>query len=339
MSRGPGRVSRISGQCPKLIALNNLNKLISKIDEGATQVAASSQEFLTRATSMRKTTNEASVAIQQMADGAQEQANRTDESSQLVEKTLKSALDVSKKAEIINNSAEKGQQSCKNGLNIIHSLVKNVNEIAESATISSEAIAILTNRSEEISRILSVITDIAFQTKLLSVNAAIEAHRAGDSGRGFQVVADEINKLAEDSRKSTVEIEKLIKDIQKDIGSTSRAIDKMKTSVNSGNSATQEVAEVFNEIDSSSAETLQLSRDILEAAQSQKGAIDMVVKNIEKIVVVSEETASGTQQLASSSLEMNRAMAEIATTSQNLSDIAQELKNQIKQFKLKKQHD
>ncbi len=318
------------------IAIKNLNEFLVQIEESTLTVSTSSGEMLSKATSMRKSTTEASTAIQQMADGAQDQASRTDESSRLVEKTLNASLDMSKKAEIINTSAEKGQQNCVNGLEIIRTLVNNMADIDQSAGVTSGSIEVLTQRSEEISRILSVITDIAFQTKLLSVNANIEAARAGEAGRGFKVVADEINKLAEDSKNSTVEIDKVIKDVQKDILSTGDAIKNMKTSVESGKTATEQAEKVFVEINDSSTETLQSSKEILQGSQLQKQSIDQVVKNIEKIVVVSEETASGTQELASSSLEMDRGMAEISSSSEKLSILAEELKKRVNQFKLSK---
>ena len=317
------------------IALNNLNALIKQIEENKLVLTPSSQDLQNKSISMRKNTAESSAAIQQMADGAQEQAARTDESSRLVEETLKSSNEVNQKAEIIHLSAEKGQQNCKRGLEIVESVVTNMNDIAGSASVTAQSIEILTSRSEEISRILNIITDIASQTKLLALNAAIEAARAGDAGRSFAVVAEEIRKLSEDSRKSTVEIDKLIKDIQRDISSTGKAIEKMQSSVASGNEATQKTSAVFNDINEVSTETLVLSKQIVKSSQIQKDAISLVVKNIEKIVVVSEETASGTQQIASSSRELDKTMIEVSQTSEDLSAIADSLKKQIGTFKVK----
>ncbi len=316
------------------IAFKNLNMLLLTIEDSALSVSGASSQMKNKSLAMQQTTKEASVAIQEMADGAQEQANRTDEASRLVEETLKSAGEVSQKAEIINRAAEKGQINCQSGLSTVSTLVQNMSKLSESAQITAHAIEILTDRSDEISRTLNVITDIAFQTKLLSVNATIEAARAGEAGRGFQVVADEIGKLAESSRTSATEIDKVIKDVQKDIQKTNQAIEQMKNGVNEGHQATQKVSEVFSEIDISSQETLSLSQAILSSSQKQKESIDAVVKNIEKIVVVSEQTASGTQEVANSSLEMDKAMSEVAGTSEELTQISENLKSQVGKFKL-----
>ncbi len=316
------------------IAIRNINKLIRGIEENAFTVASSSAQMLERAESMKKSTTEVAAAITQMAEGAQEQALRTDESSKLVEDILRSSNDMGGKADIITKAAEKGQNSCNDGLRIIRAVVENMHEITRSADITSTSIDVLTNRSEEISRTLNVITDIASQTNLLALNAAIEAARAGDAGRGFAVVADEIRKLAEDSRRSAVEIERVVKDVQKDTAGATKAIDKMKTNVENGTKATRDAEAVFESINTSSVETLQLSKQVLTATKEQQGSINVVVKNIEKIVVVAEETASGTQEVASSSRELNKSMNEVSDTGRNLSGVANQLKSSVAQFKL-----
>lgn len=315
--------------------IHSLNNILHSIEESAQTVAEASAQMMQKAVSIQQSTQEASSAIQEMADGAREQATRTDESSRLVEETLRAASNVSEKSEIITQSADKGQQSTHKGLESIQTLVQNMGNIISSADASANSIEVLTKRSEEISRILSVINEIAFQTKLLSVNANIEAARAGESGRGFQVVAEEIGKLAEDSRRSTVEIEQLIKDVQRDIQTTQRSIEEMKQNVVSGKSATQNAEEVFQEINLSNRETLVHAKDILQASKQQKEAIGVLVQNIEKIVIVSEETASGTQEVANSSREMNKTMAEVAHTSESLAQIAQDLTAKVAKFKLK----
>jgi methyl-accepting chemotaxis protein len=316
------------------IAIRNLNKLIRGIEENSLTVAASSSQMLEKAESMKKSTTEVAAAITQMAEGAQEQALRTDESSRLVEEILRSSGEMGTKADIITKAAEKGQTSCNDGLRIIRAVVENMHEITRSADITSTSIEVLTNRSEEISRTLNVITDIASQTNLLALNAAIEAARAGDAGRGFAVVAEEIRKLAEDSRRSAVEIERVVKDVQKDTTGATKAIDKMKTSVESGTKATREAETVFESIHTSSVDTLQLSRQVLSATRDQQSSIGVVVRNIEKIVVVAEETASGTQEVASSSRELNKSMNEVSETGKNLSGVAGQLKSSIARSKL-----
>ena len=317
-------------------AIDNINDLLLNIGKNADVVSSSSINMLEKTEGMKRNTGEVASAISQMAKGAQDQANRTDESSKLVERVKSSAEDMEQKANSINQAAEKGQRGSENGLKTMKVLVNNMNGIKESAQQTSKSIDILTQRAEEIGRTLNVITDIANQTNLLALNAAIEAARAGDAGRGFAVVAEEIRKLAEDSRKSAVEIEKIIGDVQKDTQAASKAIDTMQVSVRDGNNATNEAELIFQEIAQSTQNTFDFSKKIQEASNGQKAAIDLVVKNIEQIVVVAEETAAGTQQAASSSQQLNNAMGEIADGSNKLTGVAKELQAGVEKFKLRK---
>lgn len=320
--------------------INSLMDIVSKpigtVQELAHIVASSAEEMMAKGDQMQRNTQEMASAIQQMAEGAQQQAQQTDEVSKLVDGVLKAAGEMSTKSEIINKAAERGQESSNSGLITIKKVVENMNEIQESAKSTSNSIVVLTERSEEIASTLNVITDIASQTNLLALNAAIEAARAGDAGRGFAVVAEEIRKLAEDSRKSAIDIAKVIREVQKDVISASKAIESMDHSVKSGHTASKEAESVFESISISSNETLVLSKEILAATGLQKEAMTDTVKSIEKIVVVSEETAAGTEQIATSSKELSGGMTEVGATSKDLADVANQLLESVAKFKIDK---
>ncbi len=316
--------------------LDNLNSVLGQISQGSDVVAKSSDLLQKKTDDMKRNTAEVATAISQMAKGAQDQASRTDESSKLINHVMSSSNDMEKKANLINKAAEKGLESSNQGMRTVKVLVNNMNGIKDSAGQTSQSISVLTKRTEEIGRTLNVITDIASQTNLLALNAAIEAARAGDAGRGFAVVAEEIRKLAEDSRRSAVEIEKIIGDVQKDTQAAGKAIEIMESSVKEGNKSSVEAEVIFQEIAKTSEETFSSSKEIQSATSTQKEAISTVVKNIEQIVVVSEETAAGTQQVASSSQQMSSGMLEIAKAGDELSAVAAELQAGIQQFKLRK---
>ncbi|NLR89637.1 methyl-accepting chemotaxis protein [Flammeovirga agarivorans] len=316
-------------------ALDNLQTLLLEIENMSNTVASSSEQMKDKFDTMDKSTTTVVDAIQGISSGMLEQVARTDESSKLVEDILSAAEDTGNKAHVINRSAESGMESCQNGMQIVKHLVENMNAIENSAGSTSGSIEVLAKRSEEISRALTVITDIASQTNLLALNAAIEAARAGEAGRGFAVVAEEIRKLAEDSRQSAGGIEKVIQDVQKDVGLATKAIDKMEEAVQVGNEATKDASEVFKTILDSSEETLNLSKDVLEATDTQKSSIDSVVQNIEKIVVVSEDTAAGTKNVAGVADEMSGSVREMGETSDELNKVASQLKSGVSKFKLK----
>ena len=332
-------MNSVEGDYKKLsAAINQLIDVVSKpiieTQELANLVAVSSEEMTTKGDQMKKNTVEMSSAIGEMSEGVNEQAQQIDGISKLVDDVLNASKNMADKSNGINEVAEDGQKQAIQGLDTINKVVNNMREIELSAKSTSSSIQVLTERSEDIARTLNVITDIASQTNLLALNAAIEAARAGEAGRGFAVVAEEIRKLAEDSRKSAQDIEKVITEVQKDVLLAGKSIDAMEQNVQGGNTASVEAEAVFNKMNEFSVHTLNFSKEIIEATQLQEEAIDFTVKNIEKIVVVSEETASGTEQIASSSLELNQGMDEVSATSKDLADVANQLLQGVSRFKL-----
>jgi len=315
-------------------AIQNTYDLIKNIQMHTLVIEGSSIDMLDKATRMKQQLESTTSAITQMSEGAEDQVRRTDEVSKLIENILASANQMRAKAELINQVAQTGQENCKQGIAVINTLVKNMEAISSSADQTAMTIETLTQRSEEISKTLRVITDIAFQTNLLALNAAIEAARAGEAGRGFAVVAEEIRKLAEQSKQSANDIEEVVRKVQKDTFAATEAIESMRENVKAGIDSTQEAADAFNQINESSRETLLLSADIVEATRRQEEDLHVVVRNIEKIVVVSEETAAGTQEVAHASLQLNRQMEEVAQTGDRLQTISAKLKENAQKFQL-----
>ena len=327
-----GDISLLTGGLNK--ALNSLNTLLNQISDSSGTVESFSGEMLSVGEEMANNTREIASAIAQMSEGAQNQVGKVDESSNLVEGILKSSNDMSKRSETINEAAKNGVNSSEKGLKMVNNVVDSMGEISDYSAKTNESIQVLTERSNEISRVLGVITDIAAQTNLLALNAAIEAAQAGDAGRGFAVVAEEIRKLAEDSRKSANEIETLVRGVQKDTSEAAKIIDEMGKSVKTGEEASSEASEVFKEIADSSSQTLTLSEDILKASEAQIGDINNVVTITESVVVIAEQTAAGTEEVATSATELSSGMEGFAQRSQNMNEIAQLLKGGVSKFQL-----
>lgn len=316
------------------IAITNINSLLSEVQANGLSVASSSAQLQNKSGDINNNMTEVASAIQEMASGAHRQAAKADDASKLVEGILNSAKEMEGVAQKVIETSEKEQENCREGISTMEILVNNMGEISKEAETTSVTIAALTKRSEEISRTLTVITDIAGQTNLLALNAAIEAARAGDAGRGFAVVAEEIRKLAEDSRKSAGDIDQVINDVQQDVAGASKAIQSMISSVKGGAEATKKAETAFHEIANTSGETFTLSKKVADAAKHQEKDIDNVVKNIEEIVVVAEETASGTEEVASSSQSLSNSISDVNSTSDNLAKIAEELRDGLSKFKL-----
>ncbi|MEO9967366.1 MAG: methyl-accepting chemotaxis protein [Reichenbachiella sp.] len=317
-------------------ALDNLKELLSDIADYANVIDESSAEMNVVSEEMNTNTKEIASAISEMSNGAQTQVSKVDESSNLVEGILKSSNEMGERAETINEAAKLGVNSSEKGLDMVNKVVFNMEDISEYSSKTQTSINVLMERSTEITRVLGVITEIASQTNLLALNAAIEAAQAGDAGRGFAVVAEEIRKLAEDSRNSAKEIEKLINDVQTDTKEAASVIEIMGTSVKNGDQASKEASEVFKEIADTSEKTFSHSQEILQATKLQVKDINAVVAITENVVVIAEETAAGTEQVASSATELSSGMMGYTEKSQKLADVAAQLKQGLKKFILSK---
>jgi hypothetical protein len=247
---------------------------------------------------------------------------------------MKGTEETARKADLVNKAAILGEETSQLGLKTVAEVVKNMEEISASAVLTAKTIEVLSARSQEISKSLGVITDIAAQTNLLALNAAIEAARAGEAGKGFAVVAEEIRKLAEGSKKSANEIDTLIEDVKKETASAATAIATMESRVEKGKNATFEASDAFKNIAKSSGETLRTTQDILTATDVQKTSIADVVQYVEDVVAIAEQTASGTQQVAGTAQQLSASMQELTVSSQRLNDIADDLQYGIAAFKL-----
>jgi methyl-accepting chemotaxis protein len=316
------------------LAVENLNALLGEINDSAQVVGTSSEEMVDKGQEMSRVTVDVALAMQQMAEGAQNQALKTDQAFKLIEDIMTVTRETANKADVVNKSAIMGEQTSQQGLKTVAEVVKNMEEISGAATQTSRTIEVLSTRSQEISKSLGVITDIASQTNLLALNAAIEAARAGEAGRGFAVVAEEIRKLAEGSRKSASEIATLVEDVRKDTTSAAAAISAMESRVLKGKNATFEASAAFKNIATSSGETLRSSRDILTATAQQQTSIGDVVKYVEEVVAIAEQTATGTQQVAGTARQLSTSMQELTSSSQRLSDIADDLQGGLETFQL-----
>ncbi|MDW3192975.1 MAG: methyl-accepting chemotaxis protein [Cytophagales bacterium] len=315
-------------------ALSNLQSLLSQISSTADTVNSSTSEMTASGHEMSTSTHEIAGAIAQITTGAQNQVNRVDESAHLVESILDDSKNMSSKSQSINEAAEKGMTNSQRGQKMIENVELSIAEMDNYSRSTDDSMKVLLQRSEDISRILSVITEIAAQTNLLALNAAIEAAQAGDAGRGFAVVADEIRKLAEDSRKSAKSIEQLIAVVTEDTSQAATTIRKMGDSVSRGVEASKEASLAFKDIAESSTVTLQYAEEILVASNQQVERLNEFVSITESIAVISEQTSASTEEVAASANELSTGMNNYIDKSQFLNEISRQLKQDLDQFKL-----
>ncbi len=206
-------------------------------------------------------------------------------------------------------------------------------KMAEQMSASSKVVETLGERSKEIGKIVETISNLADQTNLLALNAAIEAARAGEAGRGFAVVADEVRKLAEQSGEAAHSIESIISGIQNDTLRAMQAMDKGNAEVQSGTQIVQRTGEVFSimeqQIDALY-EQIQLSRNRVEAAERDSSQIMNALQTANEF---SRATANEAQTVSGATEEQTAMMHDITEASESLAALAQKLQNEMLKFR------
>ncbi len=259
-------------------ALENVKEAIQSTASAAEQISSSSEE---------------------MAAGAQEQNLQVNEISRSIESMTKAIIEMSKNITEVAQMSQKSSQAAKEGTEKTKNTKEGMNKIVIASQHAADIIASLANKTDQIGEITKVIDDIANQTNLLALNAAIEAARAGEQGRGFAVVADEVRKLAERTTKATKEIAETIRSIQSEVNEADKSMSNAKSSVYDGMKFTEEIDIVLQEIYKSAKNVSELIDNIVAASQQQSISADEISKNIENIASVSEQSTTSTGQIAS----------------------------------------
>ncbi|HJV45145.1 MAG TPA: methyl-accepting chemotaxis protein [Bacillota bacterium] len=312
----------------------SLRSLVTKIREQSEQLAASSEELTASAEQTGKAAEHIATVIEEMAAGSEQQTVNLAQTDQTVHELLTGIQEISQRSIHVSNEANKASEIAFNGNIVITETIQQMNSIQCSVEGMTKSIGELGDFSQNIGKIVDVIGEIANQTNLLALNAAIEAARAGEQGRGFAVVADEVRKLAEQSSQSTKQIGELILEIQQ---RTKKSIESMETTnkeVTQGMNTVQTAGEAFAKIkqtiDHVASQTLEVSNTVMQLSESE----EQVVRSIDQITKIAEDTNSGTQTVAASTEEQLASMQEIASSAAALSDLAQELQEELLKFKV-----
>ncbi|MFH1197643.1 MAG: methyl-accepting chemotaxis protein [bacterium] len=267
-------------------AVKSIRKLVVTLNEAINSTAESSRQI--------------SVNSNQIAAGINEQSMQANEVVAAVEEMTKTIFETSQNTENASSSAKRSGEIAKEGGKVVNETIEGMVKISGVVQKAAQTVMELGNSSDQIGEIIQVIDDIADQTNLLALNAAIEAARAGEQGRGFAVVADEVRKLAERTTKATKEIAGMIKLIQEKTAGAVESMNEGTLEVEKGKKLTDRAGESLNEIIRSAEELVDSVSQVAVAGQEQSSAAEQISKNLVMINDVTQENASGVQQIAHS---------------------------------------
>ncbi len=286
--------------------IDELRALVTGVNNASTQVSAKSQQ--------------AQAVSVLLLDAAEKQSKEIQSTTEQVLSVATTLSSVSTNAEESSKVALRSLAAADKGRLAVQNSISGMNDIREQIQETSKRIKRLGESSQEIGEIVELISDITEQTNVLALNAAIQAASAGEAGRGFSVVAEEVQRLAERSAEATKQIGAIVKTIQADTQDAVAAMDKSTTGVVEGAKLSDAAGQALSEIDSVTKNLADLIQRISSDTQAQASSANKVARNMQDILEINRQTTAGTQQTASSIKE--------------LAEVASDLKASVAGFKL-----
>lgn len=312
---------------------SDLRALVQKIFHSSELVAASSEELTATVENSSKNARQAATSIQDIAKGAEVQVSALSNASKIIENISNSIETLSDTSTNAAQTTQITKQTTTSGLDAIEVVIQQMKNIEDSVSSSANIVTVLGTRSNDIGQIIETISGISNQTNLLALNAAIEAARAGEQGKGFAVVADEVRKLAEQSASAAKQIAFLIEETRKDTELAVQAMQRGRTEVSTGSKVVHTAGESFQKIASGVHELSEKIQEISLALSTLYKNSLMIVTDIHKITHIADTSAGHSQNAASSTEEQVQSLKEIYEASSNLAHLAEDLQNSATNFK------
>jgi methyl-accepting chemotaxis protein len=269
-----------------------LRDLISGIRDGVTQIASAAEEL--------------SAVTEQTSAGVNSQKVETDQVATAMHEMTATVQEVARNAEEASQAAAAADGEAREGDKVVNEAIAQIERLASEVVRSTEAMSVLQQESDKIGSVMDVIKAVAEQTNLLALNAAIEAARAGEAGRGFAVVADEVRGLAQRTQKSTEEIEGLVAGLQNGTQQVSAVMNNSRVLTDSSVALTRKAGESLENITRTVSNIQSMNQQIAAAAEQQSAVAEEISRSIINVRDVSEQTAAASDETAASSVELAR---------------------------------
>jgi methyl-accepting chemotaxis protein len=312
--------------------IESLHGIVTELTDAGINIGSVSQSLLSAGQEMNAMVTQLSSSLEQIADGAKAQAQQIGEASRESEGVGKTASNTLERAQGMNQMTEKANLSAAEGSKAMTQTIKTTDPMLQGSQESVKSIESLSKSSEQIQEIVDVIRDIATQTNILAINAAIEAVRAGKQGKGFAVVAEEVKTLSADSKSQAKKISGLVQSVQKETQDTVETIKTMADNVGLGKQSIEQTSKAFVDISQSIESTSATSKEISGAAGEQKKSIDAVSQSLDKINGIAGDTSTASTQSAEAAKRLTGKMQELTGTATTLATMSESLQQTVGRF-------
>lgn len=312
----------------------NNYQIVHQINDVAVTVSSQSEELTQIAGEVRTGTDQIAITMEELAAGAETQANSASDLAHTMGSFTNKVEQANENGEQIQNYSTNVLDLTKDGRNLMQSSTEQMAKIHHIVEDAVAKVENLDEQSQEITKQVSVIEDVAEQTNLLALNAAIEAARAGEQGKGFAVVADEVRKLAEQVALSVQDITGIVTSIQRESSLVADSLRNGYSEVEQGTTQIKTTGKTFDQISDAVTEMVQSIQVVSENLSEITAASQEMSGSVEEIASVSEESAAGVEQTAASAQQASSSMEEVTGSSVHLAKSAEDLQELVSKFKL-----
>lgn len=314
--------------------ISNIRQLVHNVQETSVQVTASSNALTMSADQTSKASGDIASSIQEVASGSETQMQSAMESQMAMEEMAIGIQRIAESSSRLSEHANDVTENAEQGNEIIHQSVHDMEAIHTSVSDTVVILTELQEHSQEIEKVLAIITNIAKQTNLLALNASIEAARVGEHGKGFAVVANEVRNLAESSKESSEQISILLNNISKNVDRASLSMNTSMTQVTHGIQAVFIAGETFQGIVGSLKTVNEQVHEVSAASEEMSAGCEQIAASLVELAEIGRYASQNSQNVAASSEEQMAMMQEISSSATNLREMAHNLENEIGKFKL-----